>query len=123
MTSLDFYPDDRPRQHLRQLYLPDRRPSIFQNKLRKAFPPHSGGRFAASFDALGRLGNKNGDVDYEPASQWSIDHAREILLILESENLEPIKTTSAAEGGIAFCFANQEKYASIECQNSKEILG
>jgi hypothetical protein len=114
MTSLDYL-EYRPRQRVRQLYISDDKPSIRQLKLRKAFPSHPNKRPALNFATL--------DSFVGSASMEAIEHARAILYKLESENIEPIKVTPAAEGGVAICFANREKYSDIECLNSGEILG
>jgi hypothetical protein len=36
--------------------------------------------------------------------------------------LLPSKVVASAEGGVAICFASQEKYADVECLNSGAIL-
>jgi hypothetical protein len=122
MTSLDVYWEDKPRRRVRQLFIADR-PSISKRKLRKVFPDHSSRLFASYFAMLDSLVGSGSAGSSEPISQESLDRARAILHKLESEKLQPLKIVPAAEGGVAICFANHEKYSDIECLNSGEILG
>src|SRR5437764_2133473 len=42
---------------------------------------------------------------------------------LQANQIVPTRIVASAEGGIAICFMNDEKYADIEFLNSGEILG
>jgi hypothetical protein len=44
------------------------------------------------------------------------------LEILNDLDLRPDRITPSAEGGIAFVFAREERYADLECLNTGEIL-
>ncbi len=46
-----------------------------------------------------------------------------ILFELAYADENPTRVIASAEGGIAICFSNGERYADIECLNSGEVLG
>ena len=59
----------------------------------------------------------------EKPSTNAIFLANIIIQQLQKDELVPAKIVASAEGGVAFCFVDQDKYADIECLNSGEILG
>ena len=58
----------------------------------------------------------------EAPSAVAITNARRVLVRLESRSLLPARIVPSAEGGIGFCFLEEDKYADIECLNSNETL-
>lgn len=58
----------------------------------------------------------------EDPSELSIRLADIVIEQLEKSELLPAEVVASAEGGVAFCFMNGDKYADIECLNSGEIL-
>jgi uncharacterized protein (DUF2249 family) len=123
------YLEERPRTSIRGLYLTNRETARLLvvaagessvRKVLKPLTPHNE-RFAIYFERLDSLAD--GSSESERPSSLSVHRARTVLQKLESENIEPIKITLAAEGGVAICFANREIYSDIECLDSGEILG
>jgi hypothetical protein len=115
MSSLNAYRMQRSAIAILELYGNPR--PLSDTKLRKAVSHKRTSRFIDQLQALST------DSRAEPASSSALECAREVLRQLEMGSLHPIKISNAAEGGVAICFANREKYADIECLNSGEILG
>lgn len=120
MSSLNVYREDRARRRIRLQYFAETKQSLFETKLRKAvFAPIK--RLSNCLDQLDSLSSVV-DTEQQP-TQWALDRARELLHRLEIDGLDPVKITSAADGGVAICFANREKYSDIEFLNSGDVLG
>lgn len=62
---------------------------------------------------------QGGERPGEAAKNW----AWLVLQQLGDDDLIPAKVVASAEGGVAVCFVDGDKYADIECLNSGEILG
>lgn len=83
------------------------------------------GGFDAHFSKLKALATDHSlwaDAEAPPsdfASQW----ARLVIQQLETESFQPARIVASAEGGIAVCFVDGNKYGDIECLNSGAILG
>lgn len=60
-----------------------------------------------------------GERPGEKAKNW----AWLVLQQLGEDEFLPAKIVASAEGGVAVCFVEGDKYADIECLNSGEILG
>lgn len=59
------------------------------------------------------------DRPNDAAIQW----ARFALQQFEEDSLIPTRVVASAEGGVAICFVDGNKYADIECFNTGGILG
>lgn len=58
-----------------------------------------------------------------PPSDIALLFARVVLDYLKELDLSPDRVIASAEGGVALCFEEGERYADIECLNTGEILG
>jgi hypothetical protein len=92
---------------------------------KKRAPQHYSQRFAPYYAKLELLAtDRSLLVDGSaPPSILALAYARAILQQLETESLEPTRIVASADGGVAICIVNGEKYSDIECLNSEEILG
>lgn len=81
--------------------------------------------FAPHFARLDRISKDQSlwPSSADPPSGLAIDWARVVLQQLTGEKLAPARVVASAEGGIAICFIDGDKYADIECLNSGVILG
>jgi hypothetical protein len=61
--------------------------------------------------------------DAEKPSEYAMAWASAMLEQLLVDELLPTRVVASAEGGIAICFANGNKYADVEFLNTGEILG
>jgi hypothetical protein len=59
----------------------------------------------------------------EEPSKIAIQIANLVIKQLEKSEFPPAEIVPSAEGGVAFCFIDGDRYADIECLNSGEILG
>jgi hypothetical protein len=58
----------------------------------------------------------------EPPNRSAVAIAADVLASLVRSDLVPDGILPSAEGGIAICFVQGDKYADIECLNSGEVL-
>jgi hypothetical protein len=59
----------------------------------------------------------------EPPEENTLRWAQIALQFFELSKIEPIRVVSSAEGGVAICCVEGDKYADIEFLNSGVILG
>lgn len=59
----------------------------------------------------------------EPPSGLAIAYAHAILAELSLDRFAPSRVVASAEGGVAVCFVNGDRYSDIECLNNGSILG
>lgn len=59
----------------------------------------------------------------EQPSEYAVGWASAMLDQLSTDELVPARVVASAEGGVAICFINGNKYADIEFLNTGEILG
>jgi hypothetical protein len=62
-------------------------------------------------------------AEAEGPSPDAVKWACLVLQQLESGALPPTRVVASAEGGVAICFVQGDKYSDIECLNSGTILG
>jgi hypothetical protein len=81
--------------------------------------------FSNHFAKLRAIGNEKSlwPVGAEAPSAFAEMWARITLQQLEVDRFLPTRVTASAEGGIAICFVDGEKYADLEFLNTGEILG
>ncbi len=60
--------------------------------------------------------------DAEPPNDISFAWARKVLGALMEFDFEPARIVASAEGGVAFIFTRQDRYADIECLNSGALV-
>jgi hypothetical protein len=70
-------------------------------------------------DVNDRLWPENAD---RPTNE-ALAGAKVVLQKFREFDLLPSSVVASAEGGVAICFINNDKYSDIECLNSGEILG
>lgn len=58
-----------------------------------------------------------------PPNTIALYWARAILGELNSRGLVPQGIVPSSEGGVGYYFASQNRYASLECLNTGEIIG
>jgi hypothetical protein len=58
----------------------------------------------------------------EPPNHQAQNLAAGVLTFLETNSIAPSRLVPSAEGGVAFCFVESNRYADIECLNTGEIL-
>ena len=56
-------------------------------------------------------------------NQIAIQNATRVLAHMKPFDLALANIVPSAEGGIGFCFVNDDRYADIECSNDGEIIG
>jgi hypothetical protein len=59
----------------------------------------------------------------EKPSDYAIAWASAMLEQFLADELPPTRVVASAEGGVAICFVNGNKYADVEFLNTGEILG
>ena len=59
----------------------------------------------------------------EGPSALALDRAQTILQHFWREEMVPDRVVASAEGGVAICFVNGNKYGDLECLNAGSILG
>lgn len=58
----------------------------------------------------------------EAPSEYAVDLAMIVIDQLRWDDVLPTRVVASAEGGVAICFVNDNKYADFECLNTGEIL-
>jgi hypothetical protein len=61
--------------------------------------------------------------DAEKPSEYATAWASAMLEQLLADELPPTRVVASAEGGVAICFVNGDKYADVEFLNTGEIVG
>jgi hypothetical protein len=81
--------------------------------------------FANHFAKLRAIGNDNSlwPEGAEAPSAFAQVWARITLQQFQLDRFPPTRVTASAEGGIAICFVDGEKYADVEFLNTGDILG
>jgi hypothetical protein len=84
-----------------------------------------GSAFAKHFWKLKRITSDRSLLpqDADPPSPLAMEWARQVLRTLRDAEFPPETVTASAEGGVAVCFVNGERYSDLECLNTGEILG
>jgi hypothetical protein len=62
-------------------------------------------------------------IGVEAPNYRSIELAKIVLQEFENISCSPDRVVASAEGGVAICFVNGNRYSDIECLNSEIILG
>ena len=111
----------------------DREQPSLRSRSRLAYPPeisaatheYAGGIFDHHFAKLQAIRNDPSlwPDGAEKPSDYAIAWASTMLEQLLIDELPPTRVVASAEGGVAICFVNGDKYADIEFLNSGEILG
>jgi hypothetical protein len=58
----------------------------------------------------------------EPPSKSAHEYARRIGELLFAANMPPVRIAPSIDGGIVFSFNNAQRFGSVECYNSGEIV-
>ncbi|WP_119418874.1 hypothetical protein [Desertibaculum subflavum] len=80
--------------------------------------------FIGFFEKLDSFGNvETWDKDFERPSDSALTWGRAILQQLERDGFVPSRVAASAEGGIAICFVDGDRYSDLECLNDGTMLG
>lgn len=60
---------------------------------------------------------------FAPPDNGTIERAWELFCRLEIRRLSPSAILPAPDGGVAFCFSRDDRYADLECLNTGSLLG
>jgi hypothetical protein len=79
-------------------------------------------------DYFAKLSNIQSEEALRPETapapnQTAVAIARAVLSLFYQLALTPKQVTATADGGVAICFVNGNKYSDIECSNDGVILG
>lgn len=83
------------------------------------------GEFAGHFEKLRAIRTNQAlwPEGAQAPSGYACDWASIMLQRLQRERLLPTRVVASAEGGVAICFIDGNKYADVEFLNTGEILG
>lgn len=98
--------------------------------LQRILEAHAGSEFWRSLPfelarkQLGELTTLGPDWDSygaEPPNETAVDAAERILELLRTMSIPPTRVVASSEGGVAICFAEEDRYADFECFNDGDI--